>query len=243
MHRISAQGNYVSAAGKFEQTLLLAPESATLHIAYAGDLLRLQRYPDAVVQARRSLELWPDNADAHTTLATALVAILHEAEAISEVREALRIYPEHKAALVMLSMALTRDGQYKEAIPVLHEAISRAPGVPTIHKDLGVCFVHTGDLLQAVQELTGYLNQNADDADAHYYLGVTLRAQGRHDDAILQFREAVRLAPDDLISAAAANDDVPVVGANPPTGSRPDEGVRIGRHLHKSILWILNSIS
>jgi Flp pilus assembly protein TadD len=216
--------DYVSATQKYQQALLLAPESATLHLAYAGDLIRLQRYPDAEVEARRSLELWPDNAEAHATLATALIANIHEAEAVSEARKVLRIYPDHKAGLIMLSMALTRNSQYKEAIPVLRDAISRTPELPSIRKDLGVCLVHTGDLSEAVQELDNYLNQDPNDADAHYHLGVALRAQGRHDDAILQFREAAQLAPDSPIIAAAANDDVLSPSVNPSAGTQPDDG-------------------
>ena len=203
-----AAKDYASATGKYEQALLLAPDSATLHLAYAGDLLRLQRYSDAEVQARGSLELWPDDADAHSTLATALIADIHEAEAVSEAKEALRIDPEHKAALIMLSMALTRNSQCKEAVPILRQAILRTPELPTIHRDLGVCLVHTGDLDGAVQELTSYISKNPGDADAHYFLGVALRAQGAHDDAILQFREASRLAPENPLAAAAANDDI-----------------------------------
>ena len=215
-------GQHVDAADKYEQALLLAPDSATLHLAFARHLMLMQRNHDAELHARRSLELWPDDAEAHVTLSAALVAELREGEAVSEAREALRIYPKHKAALVMLSLALTRDGQYEEAIPILREAISRTPEVPTLHAALGNCLTHTGELAEAAQELTAYLSRNSDDGEAHYYLGVVLRAQGHHDEAMLQFREAVRLAPDNPLAAAAATDDA--IGSDPKPGPGPDPG-------------------
>jgi tetratricopeptide (TPR) repeat protein len=217
-------GEHADAAEKYEQALLFAPDSATLHFAYAGYFMLLRRYHDAEIHARRSLELWSDDAEAHVTLSAALVAELREAEAISEAREALRIYPKHKAALVTLSMALTRDGQYKEAIPVLREAISRTPEVPTLHAALGNCLTHTGELSEAAQELTAYLSRNSDDGEAHYYLGVVLRAQRHHDEAMKQFQEAVRLAPDNPLAAAAATDDATASDPNPGPGPHPEDG-------------------
>jgi tetratricopeptide (TPR) repeat protein len=219
-----AAGQHGDAAEKYEQALLLAPDSATLHLAYSGDLMLLHRERDAEEQARLSLKLWPEDAEAHTALAVALISQLKETEAAAQAREALRLYPRHKAALIMLSMALTRDGKFEEAIPVLREAISHTPEFPAIHKDLGVCLVHTGKNAGAVAELTGYLANNSDDADAHYYLGVALRAQGLHDDAILQFREAVRLAPEDPLAAAAANDDAPSPASDSSSSPQADDG-------------------
>ncbi len=221
-------GQHVDAADKYEQALLLAPGSATLHLAFARHLMLMQRNHDAELHARRSLELWPDDAEAHVTLSAALVAELREGEAVSEAREALRIYPKHKAALVMLSLALTRDGQYKEAIPVLREAISRTPEVPILHAALGNCLMHTGELSEAAQELTAYLARNSDDGEAHYCLGVVLRAQGRHDEAMLQFQEALRLAPDNPLAAAAATDDAPDSDSKPTSGPHPEDGLVSG---------------
>ncbi len=217
-------GQHADAAEKYEQALLLAPDSATLHFALAADLMLLQRNHDAEIHARRSLELWPDDAEAHLTLSAALVAELQEAEAISEAREALRIYPKHKAALVILSMALTRDGQCREAIPILREAVSRTPEVPTLHAALGNCLTHTGELSAAAQELTAYLSRKSDDGEAHYYLGVVLRAQGHHDEAMKQFQEAVRLAPDNPLAAAAATGDATASDPNPGPGPHPEDG-------------------
>src|SRR5207245_8121767 len=56
---------FVSAGARYQQALQLAPDSATLHLAYAVDLLSVKDYARAESEARRSLQLWADDAEAH----------------------------------------------------------------------------------------------------------------------------------------------------------------------------------
>jgi Flp pilus assembly protein TadD len=213
----------VSAGDDFQLALQLVPNSATLHLAYAMNLLLLENYAQAEVQDRRSLELWPDDADAHVSLASALGGQNRDAEAIPEVREALRIFPKHKAAAVQLGFSLTRTRQFNEAIPVLREAISRTPEMPLLHKHLGLSLFQTGDTDGAIEELTIFLKVSPDDAEAHYDLGAAFRSKGRQSEAQAQFREAARLEPNNPLYAAAAEPEGPQQAA-PSPGASPDTG-------------------
>src|ERR1017187_6313329 len=104
MHRLTPAGKE-----NYEAALAVAPNSAALHLAYAGALLLASDYPGTEIQERLSLELWSGDADAHIGLAAALTGQGREDEAVPEAREALRIYPNHKGGLVELGIALTRD--------------------------------------------------------------------------------------------------------------------------------------
>jgi tetratricopeptide (TPR) repeat protein len=89
---------FAAASESYQQALLLAPGSATLHLAYAANLLLSQNYAGAETQARQSLRLWPENAEGHGVLALALIGQKQFPEAESESRETLRIFPDHRSA-------------------------------------------------------------------------------------------------------------------------------------------------
>lgn len=221
------EGQAKAADVDYKRALQLADSSAALHLSYAGYLLLQKQYPEAEAQARRSLEIWPNDAEAYVVLAAALATAGRDAEAVPEAREALRIDPEHKSATVLLGFGLARSGQYAEAIPVLRKAVVWPLNLPIIHKHLGGCLVHTGDFDGAITELTIFLKTNPNDAEAHYFLGVALRGKGNASDAVVQFREAKRIAPENLLYSAVAdrNDSAETqLAESKPSRPSPDDG-------------------
>jgi TonB family protein len=215
-----------SANEDFARALQLAPDSATLHLAYARNLLLVQNYAEAEAQARQSLKLWPEDAEAHVELAMALTLQKRDSEAVLEAREALRIFPGDKPALADLGISLARSGQYKEAIPILKESLPFAAGLPIIHKLLGASLMHAGDFDAAIEELTVFLKTKPDDAETHYFLGVALRGNGKPDEAAAQFREAARIEPgNSFYSAIASSDDSKgsTTALPKPTGPQPED--------------------
>jgi TonB family protein len=221
-------GQLQQAQDEFERAIKLAPDSATLHLAYARFLYANRNYSESEVQSRRSLELWPEDADAHVALATALSAQKRDGEAVPEAREALRIFPGHKAARIELGISLARSGQYKEAIPVLRDVKFMAPQLPLIYKHLGGSLVHAGgDFDEAIQYLNLFLKTNPDDAEAHYFLGVALRGVYKPDAALAEFREAARLEPNNslyAVNAVSKDSQETTSDTSKPDAARPDNG-------------------
>jgi TonB family protein len=195
-------GELQKANDDFARAVKLAPGSATLHLAYARNLLADRNYSEAEVQSRRALELWPEDAEAHLALAMALSLQNRDSEAVPEAREALRISPGDRAARAELGISLARSGEYKRAIPVLRDVKFMAPQLPVIYKLLGGSLVHAGgDFDEAIQYLNLFLRTNPEDAEAHYLLGVALKGTYRPDEALVQFREAARLEPNNSVYA------------------------------------------
>ncbi len=221
-------GELQKADDDFARAIKLAPDSATLHLAYARNLIIDRKYTEAEVQARRSLELWPEDADAHVTLALALTSQNRDGDAVPEAREALRLSPGDKTARIELGVGLARSGQYKEAIPVLRGVLPMAPQLPVIYKHLGGSLVHAGgDFDEAARYLDLFLKTKPDDAEAHYFLGVALRGMYKTDDALIEFREAARLEPDNPLYSASAelkDSKESASKASRPDATRPDDG-------------------
>jgi TonB family protein len=192
------------ASESYQKALLLAPDSATLHLAYADSLLLSQNYAAAEAQARQSLKLWPENSEAYGLLALSLTAQKQFAEAESASREALRIFPENHYAMFALGVSLTHEGKYAEAVPVLQKLIAAVPKMAESRKFLGISLFETGEIDEGISQLDLYEKNAPADAEGHYYLGAALRSKGRSEEAHAQFVEAFRLQPNNPQYEAAA---------------------------------------
>jgi len=201
----------------------LAPDSATLHLAYAASFLLSQNYSAAEAQARQSLKLWPENADAHGSLALSLTAQKRFAEAESESREALRIFPDHHPAMFTLGLSLTHEQKYREAIPVLQNAIAALSRIPVLRKLLGISLFEAGEIDEGASQLGLYVKNAPEDAEGHYYLGVAFRSKGRSEEARLQFAEAFRLQPNNAQYEAAAHPDASRNATDAVSGPKPED--------------------
>jgi tetratricopeptide (TPR) repeat protein len=179
----------------YQRALQLAPDSATLHLAYSTNFLLIPDGARAETEARRSLELWPDNAEAHGVLSMALMLEGKLAESIAEARETLRIFPGHTSAKFQLTASLVKNRQYDEAIPAARNALVVLPNVPALHKFLGISLLQTKQTAEAIDQLTWYVNAAPSDPEGHYYLGLALRSAGRTDEANSQFQQAPSLKP------------------------------------------------
>jgi TonB family protein len=213
-----------AASENYQKALQLAPNSATVHLAYALNLLFLRNYPAAEAQARQSLRLWPEYADAHASLALSLTAQKQFSEAELESREALRIFPEQRFAMLALGTSLTHEGKYTEAIPVLQKLIAASPKMPEPRKFLGICLFETGEINEGANQLNLYVMNTPEDAEGHYYLGAAFRSSGRSAEASSQFAEAFRLQPNNPQYEAAAHPDATRGAMDADSVAKPEDG-------------------
>ena len=215
---------FSSASESYQQALQLASNSATLHLAYASNMLLAHNYTSADEQVRQSLKLWPENAEAHAMLALSMTLQKRNAEAELESREALRIYPQHQTAKFTLAHSLTNQRKYKEALPAIREAMAALPSMTALRKFLGIAQIETGDTAAGIEELSSYVKLAPGDAEGHYYLGVALRLKGGSAEAHEQFLEATRLQPNNPQYEVAAHPDKTVSKPNAIPGPKPEDG-------------------
>lgn len=213
---------YPTASSEYQKALQLAPDSATLHLAYADELLFARDCPHADGQAEVSIRLWPENAEAHGMLALSMVLQKRSAEAETESRKTLEIFPQHVAAKFLLAQALTNEHKYKEALPAIRDAMVATPSMTALTKFLGIALLETGDTAGGIDKLAAYVRMSPDDAEGHYFLGVALRAKGSTAEAHAQFAQAARLKPKDPQYQVAANPGAEL-SEEPTVGPKPED--------------------
>jgi tetratricopeptide (TPR) repeat protein len=213
-----------SAGESYQQALQLAPNSATLHSAYAADLLLSHNYASSDEQSRLCLKLWPQDAEAHAMLALSMTLQKRFPEAELESREALRIFPQHISATFTLAHSLTNQRKYKEALPVVRQAMAAWPTMTALTKFLGIALVETGDTTSGIEKLSSYVKVAPDDAEGHYYLGVALRVKGSSAEAHLEFLEALRLQPTNVQYEVAAHPELAPPATDSGLGPKPEDG-------------------
>ncbi|MGB8493430.1 MAG: tetratricopeptide repeat protein [Candidatus Acidiferrum sp.] len=215
---------FVSAGENYQQALQLAPDSATLHSAYAANLMLSHNFVASDEQSRLCLKLWPQDAEAHAMIALSMTLQLRFPEAELESREALGLFPKHQSATFTLAHSLTNQRKYREALPVIRQAMALLPSMTALTKFLGIALVETGDTTSGIEKLSSYVRVAPDDAEGHYYLGVALRVKGSSAEAHAQFLEALHLQPNNPQYEVAAHPKL----APPPTdsalGPKPEDG-------------------
>ena len=113
---------------------------------------------------------------------------------------ALLLVPEDYNTLVRIARAYDLLGENSKAIDALHLAIKVHPEYAKAYNDLSILFLKTGKVPDAMKEYQKAveLNSNKDNLELHDNFGNILAAQGRYDEAIIQYNQALRIQPQDV---------------------------------------------
>ena len=100
--------------------------------------------------------------------------------------------PGDPALVATRAWALTAAGRLDEALDVLHEGIEKHPDYYRFHRHLAQAYKKKGNRERLGQHLEIVVAANPNDAWAHEQLGLLATQEGRHDDALAAFDEALR---------------------------------------------------
>jgi tetratricopeptide (TPR) repeat protein len=138
------------------------------------------------------------NPRAHGNLAAALGDVGRVAEALDHLRTAA---PDFVDARRLLGLELLLQGDAREAIAHLSAFVRLAPDDPDIlqvRKALAAAYIRVGDPGQAKLQLEAVTMRTPEDAAAHLDLGDVLLSLHDAGGAVAQYRECLRLRPDDI---------------------------------------------
>jgi len=171
-----------------------------LQILPRGPGDRRRELQEAVVRHR--LDKNPNDFEAHMNLGAIELTRLNAQAAVTELRAAVRLEADRPEAHNMLGLALAATGRNGEAMEQYALALRARPGYASARFNLATALAKAGNFDGAADNLRRVLADNPEDIAAKRRLSevLTLRGNlllhdGKRDEALAQFDEALQLDP------------------------------------------------
>jgi tetratricopeptide (TPR) repeat protein len=159
--------------------------------------------------ARAFLARWPNISEAWVILGSTLKSLARYAEARQALLKAIQFCPPKGEHIVFNNMGqLYREkGAYRIAERWFRKAVSRNPKSTPNLVMLGACLAKQGRFVEAKRWHRRAITVASDPPDeALFNLGLILRAEERHDDALECFKKALKIDPEYTLAKNAVRD-------------------------------------
>jgi tetratricopeptide (TPR) repeat protein len=188
-------GYWADSETLFKRTLAVAPDNPQIHYNLGTVYSEQQRPLEAIAHYRQAVRLQPELTEAWCNLALTLAGQggdLAEATQISD--DLVNRAPDLADAHVAKAIVAFGRGDVDLAESSANEALKRDPKSYRAYLVLGRVDAAKGQLAVAEQQFRRAADLSVS-ADSYLQLGLIIGAQGRTDDAIAQFREALKWQP------------------------------------------------
>jgi len=143
--------------------------------------------------ARRAIKEHPDEANYHRSLGKALQAQGKLDQAVTSYEHTLELAPTMLKAYVNLGTALREKGEPARANAYLRRALELAPDDAAAHLELGLTLQDQFEYLAAEQSFVRAVDLAPTNPATHVCLAGNHLNQGRVDEAVTGFREALAM--------------------------------------------------
>jgi tetratricopeptide (TPR) repeat protein len=177
-------------------------------------LFNMGRYDEAIVELKGMAEEHPMLAEvpsARRIMAHAYAVQHNWTKAINEATLSLSMVPRNAETRKLLADVLNNQGlefvyagKFEQAVPMFRRATAADPQRSDLRHNLGEALFDSHDPAASEQEARQAVALDSADAGSYDLLGRALAVQGKIAEAIGQFEQALRLAPND----AQFNDDL-----------------------------------
>lgn len=192
---VSQTGYWVNSEVLFEHTLQTTKENYVIHCNLGAYLAGQGRVDDAIRHYNEALRIKPDDGDTHYNLANVLARQAKCPEAVAHYREAVKNAPDSIMARNNMAICLIQTGDRQAAIEQFQEILRLKPEFEPARRNLAML------LAQETMKKTagaGRVSERAEGGSLkeQMRLGQEAVKRGDLDTAILHFREALRIDPD-----------------------------------------------
>jgi tetratricopeptide (TPR) repeat protein len=184
------QGDLAGASAKYERLLQIAPSLGAAYNNLGALYLQQREYKKAAAVLEKGLKLDPKMTSASALLGISLYEMGDYANARRNLEAALRANRKDDKAELFLSNDLIKLGEFDAAATHLRQLSQRQPQNQEIWYLLGK--VHMKLSEQALSKLNAI---DPDSAYSHQIAGEVMEGMKNFDGAILEYRKAVGLAP------------------------------------------------
>lgn len=195
-HALRGNGNPQGAEKAYLECLEYQPSNYIVLHLYAGLLLDLQRFDEAIIASEKSISICLSDPNQLIRHGFALWKAGHLDRARSVTLRALRMDPGCQGGYLNLAGILCDQGQEQEAVNVLTQGIAVSPNNPSLAAYLGNLYKQIRCFAQAEQSYLKVLDLQPEFTQARESLADIYAVQARYVDALKVLEELCRLNPD-----------------------------------------------
>jgi Flp pilus assembly protein TadD len=132
--------------------------------------------------------------------------------AISAMNDMLAAYPRDKRMRMYVGEWLSNQDRYEQSARVLDEALKIDPNYAAAWNDLGYAYIYEGKVDEAVAALKKSATLLPGEPNPHDSLAEINRLAGHYDEALSEYREALKIQPTFVTSQAGIADTYSLMG-------------------------------
>ncbi len=172
------------------------PPEAIEALESGQNLMKEQKYSEAVVQLEKARELLPKNLQLDQLLAQGYYKAGQVEKAIS-LLEAVHVEePDNAAVTLLLTNLLLEDGQFEKGKAMLEQVPESAMTDPTALINVGILFMNKSQLDEALDYFNRAVAVAPDRGESYYYRGIAELQLKKMDQAKADLEKVLELAPD-----------------------------------------------
>jgi DNA-binding winged helix-turn-helix (wHTH) protein/TolB-like protein/Tfp pilus assembly protein PilF len=175
---------------EFQEAIKLKPAYAPAHQWYSSYLVAVERFDEAIAEAKRTEELEPLSFVASSHLGWIYYLSGHNDKAIEQCRKILELDPSSFPARRYLGLAYEAKGMYAEAIAEFQTGV-KLSGSPLMLALLGHAYAASGKTAQAKQVLTDLTQLQGQRYVSPYTVAAIYAGLGDQDQAFKWLETAV----------------------------------------------------
>jgi tetratricopeptide (TPR) repeat protein len=143
------------------------------------------------------------------------VAGIHEnnyVEGIAAMNDLLEMYPRDKRLNFLVGYWLYKEDEYDLAEKLTLRALAQDSSYATAYNQLGYIYSRRGDYPKALEAAGKYVKLLPNEPNPHDSYGEMLRLSGRFDEALMQYRMALKIDPTFYISQKELGETYAIMG-------------------------------
>ncbi len=184
----------------FRKAMRLAPKNANFSVNLVTLLKEQGRYGEAADLAMATYEQHPGNPHILGMLPFLLLKADRQEEALQMEQQMVELMPDFPGGHYNQALTLMHMEKFTESEAAARRAIELDPEFV----DGRICLAQVLMKLDRPEEALEHgriANELQPGADSHFVMAMALKDLGRMDEAVVQFRECVRLDPDEKLGA------------------------------------------
>jgi len=172
------------------------PEKARKEIEQANEALARKKPEEGILHLEKAVSVFPEFFEAQMLLGSTYMQLGEPGKAEAAFRQALKIDPKSVNAMVSLGELQRRQKNYAKAEQVLQDALKLDDEAWVGHYTLARVYWDNNDIVKSGRQIGRTIQLKPEFAEAHLLGGNVFMKIGMPQNALVEYEEYLRLAPD-----------------------------------------------